>query len=84
MKELVSERSIRFQEFLNTSPMFKGLAVMFLGAAALLFSYYLVKKWNEPRTISFYVFVGFAAFVVLYGLFILIFQPAWWIPPWWN
>ena len=28
--------------------------------------------------------IGLSIFVVLYGLFILIFQPQWWIPPWWG
>jgi hypothetical protein len=84
MDDLISERSLRIVEFMNTSPVFKGAATMFAGILALLFAYYMIKKWNEPKTLPFRIFIGFSVFLVLYGLFILIFQPAWWIPPWWD
>jgi hypothetical protein len=73
-----------FIVFMNTSPIFKGVSVMIVGAIALLFCYWMVKKWNEPMSWQFKVFIGLSAFIFLYGLFILIFQPQWWIPPWWN
>lgn len=84
MPDLVSQTGVAILEFANTSPIFKGLGVIFVGAMALLYAYYMVKRWKEPMTVSFKIFIGFSIFVVLYGLFILIFRPAWWIPPWWN
>ena len=83
MDDLVSQRGVMILEFMNTSPIFKGLGTITVGLIALLFAYYMIKRWNEPMSVSFKVFIGFAVFVVLYGLFILVFQPQWWLPPWW-
>lgn len=69
--------------FMNTSPIFKGTSVLIVGIIALLFSWWMIKKWKEPLTWQFMIFIGLSVFIVLYGLFILIFQPQWWIPPWW-
>jgi uncharacterized membrane protein YeaQ/YmgE (transglycosylase-associated protein family) len=67
-----------------TSPVFKGIGVIIVGLIGLLFSWWLVQRWKEPLTWQFKIFIGFSIFVTLYGLFILLFQPQWWIPPWWN
>ncbi len=53
---------------------------MVVGMIALLFSWWMIKKWKEPLTWQFMIFIGLSVFIVLYGLFILIFQPQWWIP----
>jgi len=84
MENLVSERYIRILEFTNTNPIFKGIGLIVLGLIALLFAYYMKKKWHEPKTLSFNIFIGLAVFIILYGAFILVFRPAWWIPFWWN
>jgi hypothetical protein len=77
-------KGINFFVFMNTSPVFKGLSVIIAGAIALGFSYWMVKKWKEPMSWQFRIFIGLSIFIVLYGLFILIFQPQWWTPPWWQ
>ena len=84
MGDLVSQRGVKILEFMNTSPIFKGIGTIIVGILALLFAYYMVKKWNEPKSIPFKIFIGLAIFVILYGVFILSFQPAWWIPTWWE
>jgi hypothetical protein len=68
---------------MNTSPVFKGVSVTIIGSLALLYSFWLIKKWKEPLSWQFKIFIGLSLFITLYGLYILIFQPQWWIPPWW-
>jgi hypothetical membrane protein len=68
-------------QFSNYSPLFKGPALIVLGLLALLFAYWLNKKWKEPFRGGFMVFVSLSAFIVLFGLYITIFQPAWWKLP---
>ena len=63
------------------SPIFKGLALIVVGAAALLFANYMNKHWKEPKNKGFSVFVGLAVFIILFGLYILLFRPAWWALP---
>lgn len=77
-------KGIDFLVFMNTSPIFKGVSVLIVGIIALLFSYWMVKRWKESISWQFMIFTGLAIFIVFYGLYILIFQPAWWVPPWWN
>lgn len=77
-------RGIAIYILSNTSPVFKGIAVIIAGCIGLGFAYWMIKRWNEPPSWQFRIFIGLSAFIVLYGLFILIFQPQWWIPPWWN
>jgi hypothetical protein len=76
-------RGTSFLIFTNTSPLFKGVAVIIVGLIGLSFSYWMVKRWKEPMSWQFMIFTGLSIFIVLYGLFILILQPQWWIPPWW-
>ncbi|MFA6170282.1 MAG: hypothetical protein WCW67_07755 [Candidatus Margulisiibacteriota bacterium] len=68
-------------QFTNTSPFFKGFGALIVGVAALLFAWWMRKRWQEPLAGGFKVFIGLAVFIVLYGLFILVFQPHWWNPP---
>jgi hypothetical protein len=67
-----------------SSAVFKGITVIITGLLALGFCYWMVKRWKEPMTWQFRIFIGLSIFIVLYGLFILLFQPQWWIPPWWE
>ncbi|MFA5034568.1 MAG: hypothetical protein WC500_02145 [Candidatus Margulisiibacteriota bacterium] len=68
-------------QFTNTSPVFKGLGALIVGVVALLFAWWMRKRWQEPLEGGFKVFLGLAIFIILYGLFILVFQPHWWNPP---
>jgi len=77
-------RGTNFLIFTNTSPVFKGISVTIAGIIALIFCWWMIKKWKEPLTWQFRIFIGLSIFIVLYGLFILIFQPQWWTPPWWQ
>jgi putative flippase GtrA len=72
---------VAFIQITNTNPTFKGLSVIIAGLIALLFAYWMNKRWKEPLKGGFLVFIGLAVFIVLYGLFILVFQPHWWNPP---
>jgi hypothetical protein len=67
--------------FMNTNPMFKGLAVTIAGLIALGFWYYMKQRWNEPDSKGARIFFYFSIFVILYGLFILLFRPQWWKLP---
>ncbi len=65
----------------NFSPIFKGLGLLILACLALLFAYLMNKKFKEPKTAQYYLFVGLAIFIFLYGLIVLIFRPNWWALP---
>ncbi|MBU0630925.1 MAG: hypothetical protein KKC80_08460 [Candidatus Margulisbacteria bacterium] len=72
---------VSFVQFTGTSPVFKGVGVLIVGILALLFSWWMRKRWQEPLAGGFLVYMVVAGFIVAYGLFILIFQPHWWNPP---
>lgn len=75
------ELGVKLIPFTNMSPIFKGISVVIVGVIALLFAYWMHKRWKEPVKGGFKVFIALAIFIVLYGLFILIFQPHWWDLP---
>ncbi len=77
-------KGINFFIATYSSPIFKGISVTIIGFIALAFSYWMIKKWKEPLSWQFKIFIGLSIFIVFYGLFILIFQPQWWNPPWWQ
>lgn len=70
-----------FVQITNMSPTFKGIATMIAGGVALLFWRWMKVKWNEPESVGSKVFFWFSVFVVVYGLYILVFQPGWWKLP---
>jgi len=72
---------ITFIEVTNMSPVFKGTTVIIIGLLALLFSWWMKEKWKEPLKGGFLVFIGLSIFIVIYGLYILVFQPNWWKLP---
>jgi len=72
---------IKIIQFMNLNPIFKGSGLIMLGIAALLFALYMKKEWKEPKSIGFYIFIALSAFILLYGLFILIFRPGFWLLP---
>ena len=77
----MNEWLARFVEFTNMNPTFKGGSTAVVGLIALLFALWMNKRWKEPLKGGFLIFIGVAVFIVLYGLFVLIFQPQWWKLP---
>ena len=77
----MNDWGVQFIQVTNTSPIFKGLSVTITGLIALLFAFWMVKRWQQPLKGGFLAFISLAVFIVLYGLFILILQPHWWQPP---
>lgn len=75
------ELGVKIIQFTNMSPVFKGTSLMIVGILALLFAWWMKRRWKEPVKGGFLIFIGLAVFIVLYGLFILIFQPHWWDLP---
>lgn len=77
----MSEQGVRFIQFINMSPAFKGGSVALVGLVALFFAFWMVRRWKEPLKGGFLAFIGAAVFVTLFGFFILIFRPQWWRLP---
>ena len=77
----MSEFGAKFIQFLNMNPVFKGSSVTIVGLLALLFALWMRTRWKEPVRGGFIVFFGFSIFIILYGLFILVFKPNWWALP---
>jgi hypothetical protein len=77
----MSDWGIRFIQFINMNPTFKGGTVTVVGLVALLFAFWMKERWKEPLKGGFLIFIGLSVFIVLYGLYILIFQPQWWKLP---
>ena len=72
---------VSISQFTNFSHLFKGLGMVLLASFALLFAYWMDKKWKDPKTTYYYIFVALAVFILLYGMFILVFRPNWWSLP---
>ena len=66
---------------MNMNPAFKGGMVAITSLVALLFAFWMKKRWNEPASSGFVMFVSLAVFCLVFGLFVLIFQPQWWKLP---
>ena len=77
----MSDFGVKFIEFTNMNPLFKGGSVLIVGLLALCFSLWMNKRWKEPVRGGFLVFIGLSVFITLYGLFILLMRPDWWKLP---
>ncbi|MDI6731654.1 MAG: hypothetical protein QME05_03635 [Candidatus Margulisbacteria bacterium] len=77
----MNEFYVQLVKVTNMSPWFKGGSVTVVGIIALLFAWWMKARWKEPIQGGFIVFVGLAAFITLFGLFILLLQPQWWKLP---
>jgi len=77
----MSDLGVKFIQFINMNPLFKGTSVTLVGLLALFFALWMKERWQEELKGGFLVFIGLAVFIVLYGLYIVIFQPAWWSLP---
>ena len=69
---------IKVLQYTNMNPVFKGGACIVVGAAALLFALFVKKRFNEPDSIFYRIFVGLCSFIVVYGMYILAVKPDWW------
>jgi len=77
----MNEFGVKIIQTLNMNPVFKGGSVAIAGLLALLFAWWMNEKWKEPLKGGFLVFIFLSIFIVLYGLYILVFQPQWWKLP---
>jgi len=77
----MNEYGMNLMKLINMNPTFKGSAVILVGLLSLFFAWWMKERWHEPFSFGFKVFVGLAAFIVLYGAYIVVFQPAWWQLP---
>ncbi|MFA5839772.1 MAG: hypothetical protein WC890_03835 [Candidatus Margulisiibacteriota bacterium] len=77
----MNESYTNLMTIINMSPLFKGASVVLVGLLALLFAWFMKEKWKEPVEGGFKIFIVLSAFIVLFGLFILLFQPPWWKLP---
>jgi len=74
------ELGVKIIQITNMSPVFKGIATILAGVIALSFVLYMKKK-GEPESIGVKVFTYISIFIILFGLYILIFKPGWWELP---
>ncbi len=74
----MAEKIVQFTSF---NPFFKGPALIILGLCALLLAYYMKRKWKEPNSFGYFLFIGLAIFIIFFGLYILVFRPLWWKLP---
>jgi len=77
----MEDLGVKIIQITSVSPVFKGIATLITGIIALLFAFYMKKKKSEPDSFGFRVFIALGIFIVVFGLFVLIFQPQWWMPP---
>ena len=77
----MSDWGVNLIRTMNMDPTFKGGMVVIVSALALLFAFWMKKRWREPLGGSFLLFIFLAAFCFLFGLFIMVLQPQWWKPP---
>jgi glucan phosphoethanolaminetransferase (alkaline phosphatase superfamily) len=77
----MNEWAVSLVSFTGMNPTFKGGSVALVGLLALLFAFWMNRRWKEPLKGGFLVFIGVSVFIVLYGLFVLVFQPQWWKLP---
>jgi len=77
----MSEFGIKIIQITNMDPIFKGTSVIIVGLIALFFAWWMKEKWKEPLRGGLLVFISLSIFIILYGLYILVFQPNWWKLP---
>jgi hypothetical protein len=77
----MSDLVIKIVQFTSFNPLFKGASVVIASLLALLFAGFMYWRWKEPLRGGFLVFIGLALVALVFGLYILVFQPAWWQLP---
>jgi len=79
-REEMVEFGIKLITFMSQRPVFKGWALILLGILSLLFAWIYKGKGKKVEG-SLWVFILVAAFILVFGIWILIFSPQWWLPP---
>jgi len=79
-REEMVEFGIKLITFMSQRPVFKGSALVVLAILALLFAWIYKGKGKmiEP---SLWVFILVAVIILVFGIWILVFQPQMWLPP---
>ena len=72
---------VKLVYFTCFSPIFKGAALIILGLLGFLFYMFMKRKWKEPGSFGFNLFMATSVFIALYGLLILVIRPNWWALP---
>lgn len=80
LKFIDFETGVRIIRYVSESPVFKGSALIVLAVIAILGAV-LMAKSGRKKDFNFWVFVAVAAIILIYGLYILIMRPQWWLPP---
>jgi hypothetical protein len=63
------------------NPVFKGTGLVIFGLLGILIYLYMKRRWKEPASFGFNLFLATAVFIVIYGLIILVLRPNWWALP---
>ena len=71
---------IKIVTFMSQNPIFKGSGLIVLSVLALVFANWLKGKGKKP-SFELWVFIGVAVYILVYGIYILIFRPNLWSPP---
>jgi hypothetical protein len=77
----MSDWGVNLIRTMNMDPTFKGGMVVIVSALALLFAFWMKKRWREPLKGAFLLFISLAVFCFLFGLSVMIIQPQWWKLP---
>lgn len=80
MKLMDFETGVRLLRWVSESPVFKGWSLVILGTCALAFGWY-IKKDKKKFAYDYIIFMSVAAFIIAYGIFLLLARPLWWNPP---
>ncbi len=73
------DTGIRLITFVSQNPLFKGVSLIVLAIFALAFGFWFNKGNNVSK--GFWAYVLVTLIILGYGIFILIFRPQWWLPP---
>jgi len=76
------ETSVKLITFASQSPIFKGVSLIILAIFAFIFGMWFNKGNNTSK--GFWAYILVILIILSYGIFILIFKPQWWLPPYMN
>ena len=73
------ETGVKLITFASQNPLFKGVSLIILAVIAFAFGMW----FNKGNKVSkgFWAYVLVILIILFYGIFILIFRPQWWLPP---
>ncbi len=73
------DAGVRIIAFISQNPLFKGISLIVLAVLAALFGLWFNKGNNVSKGFWGYMLVVLVIFI--YGIYILIVRPQWWLPP---